>query len=235
MDNVKGVVYILTNPSFPEWIKIGYSDDVKERLKKLNRSECIPFSFRLYAYLPVPIRLEDKEIHDFIDLINPDIRSVETTDGKQRKREFYHMSPQKGYDILKFFAKAKFYGIQDQVILVQPTRGEQREENVAETERTSRKKMPRLDWMIDQGLVKAGDRIYVVSQPEKKATIIDGKTVEFEGERMSMNTFGTRVTGWQSIQSYTYMILDDGRNRTLGQIREERVGELEHKQSADRN
>ena len=28
MEN-KGVIYILTNPSFPEYVKIGYADDVK--------------------------------------------------------------------------------------------------------------------------------------------------------------------------------------------------------------
>ena len=29
----KGVVYILTNPSFPEYVKIGYADDLQKRLK----------------------------------------------------------------------------------------------------------------------------------------------------------------------------------------------------------
>lgn len=50
MEKSQGVIYILTNPSFPDYIKIGYADDVKKRLKELNRSECIPFPFRLYAY-----------------------------------------------------------------------------------------------------------------------------------------------------------------------------------------
>ena len=27
-----GVIYILTNPSFPEYVKIGYADDVKQDL-----------------------------------------------------------------------------------------------------------------------------------------------------------------------------------------------------------
>lgn len=41
MEN-KGVIYILTNPSFPQFVKIGYADNVEERLNQLNRSECIP-------------------------------------------------------------------------------------------------------------------------------------------------------------------------------------------------
>lgn len=51
----KGVIYILTNPSFPEYVKIGYADDIKKRLKQLNRSECIPFAFRVYATYEVAI------------------------------------------------------------------------------------------------------------------------------------------------------------------------------------
>ena len=33
-----GYIYILTNPSFPEYVKIGYAADVKQRLEELNRS-----------------------------------------------------------------------------------------------------------------------------------------------------------------------------------------------------
>ena len=31
-----GVIYILTNPSFPEYVKIGYADDVEKRLAQLK-------------------------------------------------------------------------------------------------------------------------------------------------------------------------------------------------------
>ena len=30
----QGVIYILTNPSFPEYVKIGYADDIEKRLRK---------------------------------------------------------------------------------------------------------------------------------------------------------------------------------------------------------
>ena len=47
MSETQGVIYILTNPSFPDYVKIGYADDVQKRQKELNRSECLPFAFRL--------------------------------------------------------------------------------------------------------------------------------------------------------------------------------------------
>ena len=34
----KGVIYVLTNPSFPEYVKIGYADNLDRRLKIFNNS-----------------------------------------------------------------------------------------------------------------------------------------------------------------------------------------------------
>ena len=44
-----GVIYILTNPSIKEYVKIGYADDVEKRLQQLNRSECTLFALYIYA------------------------------------------------------------------------------------------------------------------------------------------------------------------------------------------
>lgn len=32
----EGYIYILTNPSFPNYVKLGYADDVEKRVKELN-------------------------------------------------------------------------------------------------------------------------------------------------------------------------------------------------------
>ena len=36
MADKAGVIYILTNPSFPEYVKIGFARDLETRLKQLN-------------------------------------------------------------------------------------------------------------------------------------------------------------------------------------------------------
>lgn len=100
----KGVVYILTNPSFPEYVKIGYADNLQKRLKELNRSECIPYAFRVFASYEVNERLQDLALHNMIDSINPNLRAIETFDGKKRKKEFYAMSPDDAYAILQTIA-----------------------------------------------------------------------------------------------------------------------------------
>ena len=88
----KGVIYILTNPSFPQYVKIGYATDVKQRLDELNRSTAVPFAFRIYATYEVEERLTDLKLHALIDQLNPNVRSIDNVDGKQRVREFYVMS-----------------------------------------------------------------------------------------------------------------------------------------------
>ena len=79
-----GVIYILTNPSFPNFVKIGYADDLDKRVSELNRSASVPFAFRVYATYEVSARLQDLKLHKLIDQLNPNLRSVETFEGKKR-------------------------------------------------------------------------------------------------------------------------------------------------------
>ena len=128
MEKLQGVIYILTNPSFPDYVKIGYADDVQKRLKELNRSECIPFAFRLYAYYEVPRRLTDMKLHQMIDKLNPNLRSIEEFDGKTRKREFYNMSAADAYSILETIAQIN--GLEENLHLVKPSEKEMEEDPV---------------------------------------------------------------------------------------------------------
>ena len=85
-------------------MKIGYADNLQKRLKELNRSECIPYAFRVFAIYEVNERLQDLALHNMIDSINPNLRAIETFDGKKRKKEFYAMSADDAYAILQTIA-----------------------------------------------------------------------------------------------------------------------------------
>ena len=109
----KGYIYILTNPSFPDYVKIGYADDVKSRVNQLNRTECTPYAFRIYATYEVDSRLNDLKLHKMIDKLNPDLRSRDEIDGKKRVREFYSLSAEDAYGI--FEAMAEIHGTTDKL------------------------------------------------------------------------------------------------------------------------
>ena len=107
--NKTGFIYILTNPSFPQYVKIGYATDVKQRLDELNRSTAVPFAFRVYATYEVDSALSDKKLHSILDKLNPELRSTEEVDGKRRIREFYAMTPEDAYSILEAIAEINDY------------------------------------------------------------------------------------------------------------------------------
>lgn len=132
-ENIVGSIYILTNPSFPDYVKIGYSKNVEERISKLNNSEAVPFGFRLYATYDVETQSADKVLHKIIDKLNADLRSIDTINDKVRVREFYLISPEDAYELLEDIAIIS--GTKERLHLYKPTKEEVIEEETAEKNR----------------------------------------------------------------------------------------------------
>lgn len=129
MAHESGCIYILTNPSFPEYVKIGYASNLEKRLKQLNRSETIPYAFRAYAIYEVEKSLTDKELHKLIDKLNPDLRTIDNFDGKERIKEFFAMSAEDAYGLLECIAKIS--GTTDRLKKVKPEGHEIEDEKTA--------------------------------------------------------------------------------------------------------
>ena len=83
-----GSIYTMTNPSFNNYVKIGYAKNAKQYLNRLNRSIEVPFDYRIYAEYETDANLSDIKVHQLIDKINPDLSYIETDNGKRRVREF---------------------------------------------------------------------------------------------------------------------------------------------------
>ena len=226
MNNEIGYIYILTNPSFPQYVKIGYANDLNSRLNQLNRSECIPFAFRVYAYYKVPKRLTDTEIHKIIDTLNPNLRAIDNINGKERKREFYELSADDAYEIL--LGIAKINGMEKNVVLVEPSDKDIEQEEKAEEGRTKRTQtyLPRMDWLLEQKIINIGDEVYVINHPEEIAKVVDSENVLYKGRKMTFNKFGCEVTGWKAIQIYAFMKIVNGPDLTLASLREKKMAEL---------
>lgn len=223
MSNESGYVYILKNPSFPDYVKIGYADDVEKRVEILNRSSATPYAFRIYAKYKVNNRLEDKDFHNIIDILNPELRAIDNVDGKERKREFFEMSPEKAYELFRCIARIN--GHEKNLTLIEPTEEEIKDEEQAEQSKT-RTSLPKMEWLIEQGIINIGDKVYIISHPEKIAKIYDKENVIYDGNIISFNKFGCIVNGWKAIQIYAYMKIVDGPKETLAELREKRMSEL---------
>lgn len=57
-----GTIYILTNPSFPEWVKVGFTTNLPQRLKTLNNSTMLPFAFSQLTTFPARLLIRNSMI-----------------------------------------------------------------------------------------------------------------------------------------------------------------------------
>ena len=143
-----GVIYILTNLSFPEYVKIGYADDINKRLQQLNRSECIPFAFRVYATYEVNSRLSDLKIHSIIDKLK----------------------------------RVAMDEVQKQA-----------EETAQEIDTEHKERQSPFRFSMCN--IQHDEEIEYCNHPEIKCTVVDDKTVSYQGQTYSLSALAQLLTG----------------------------------------
>ena len=73
------------------------------------------------------------------------------------------------------------------------------------SKKNSEAALPKMDKLIEYGLVTPGDTLYITCSPDgSDATLIDSKYVDYNGEKLTLNEWGCKVTGWRSIRIYAY-------------------------------
>lgn len=188
----KGYIYILTNPSFPDYVKIGYADNVETRLAQLNRSECVPFAFRVYATYEVENRLTDKNIHTIIDKLNPELRSIDKFNGKDRVREFYAMSAEDAYSIIE--AIASIHGFNDKLKKYEMNEVESQEDKLAqEIKENSQERAS--NFSFSNCKIPVGEYIEFIEDESLKIKVTGDKAVEYEGREYSLTALAKELTG----------------------------------------
>jgi hypothetical protein len=83
----------------------------------------------------------------------------------------------------------------------------------------SRRSLPKINDMLEWGVVKAGDTI-VAKGREEEAKLLANGNVEVNGEEISMQKWLKDLFGWNSIQTYVFAVHKET-GKTLSQIREE--------------
>lgn len=185
-----GVIYILTNPSFENYVKIGYAADIEKRLKQLNRSECIPFAFRVYAVYEVSTPLQDRELHSLIDRLNPELRAIDTFDGKVRTKEFYAISAEDAYALLESIAKLS--GTMDKLQRLTPEGHEILDEEVAaEIQKEARERKSPFSFF--KCGISPGAEIALVGHPDIVAIVKDDRQIKYQGKTYSLSSLAQEL------------------------------------------
>lgn len=205
----KGYIYIFTNPSFKQYVKIGYSEDVQKRLEDANRSTWTPKTFRLYGTYATEEASADKALHSLIEILDDKIRVSESVKGRIRKREFFEMSPEKAWSILENLASIS--GTTDCLEKNDKWTSEEMMEDADSSEEpTSFKKTSSSRFNFAYCGIPVGSVLTFKYDGSVTLTVRSDSDVDYQGHRYSLTKLGKKLmserTGnvWHTCQGPAY-------------------------------
>ena len=184
------IVYILTNQSMPDTIKIGITDNLERRMRELdNTSTPLPFEC-YYAVEVKDAKVIEKKIHEGLD------------DKRVRQnREFFNTTPEQAKAILEI---AEVMGGKN----VTPT------EDIVETPQdkqaldSARKRRGRIDYFGILGITKGTTLTFSKDESITCEVADDGKVI-FRGKETSLSGSALLITNemgydWGQVQGAGY-------------------------------
>jgi len=190
------IVYILTNESMPNYIKIGITSDLERRMRELdNTSVPLPFEC-FYACTVKDMTFVEKQLHEaFAD------HRVRST------REFFELSPIRAASALKL---AEIENITPSVDIV-----ESKEDQVALDKARAR----RPNFNFNSLNISIGSELTFIYDEKIKATVIDDRHIKIGEEVTTVSTAAIKLTNSKvPLQGTIYWLfegetLNDRRNR----------------------
>lgn len=90
---------------------------------------------------------------------------------------------------------------------------------------TKKRSLPRMKQLLDWQIICPNQTIFIKNAKNSDAKVVDEHTVNFQGEIMSYNEWGKRVTGWSAMSVYEWIVIS-GQTKTLHELRLEKLEEL---------
>lgn len=84
----------------------------------------------------------------------------------------------------------------------------------------ARRSLPKIDAMLEWGVVKPGDIIVAKNHENEEGILLENGNVEVNGEEIVLHQWLKTVFGWASIQTYVFAVYIES-GKTLDQIRAE--------------
>lgn len=190
------IVYVLSNPAFDRYVKVGRTIDLEQRLRQLDNTS-VPLPFRCEFAVEVADEVEaERLVHQaFADVR---VRS---------SREFFEIEPQ------RVIAALKLTGGKD----VTPKEDVAEDaEGIEALERTVAK---RRSYSFDDAHVTVGDVLVYTRDESVTATVVADKKIEFEGEVTSLSRAALTLLHrdgykWKQANGWAYWMKD---GETMGE------------------
>ena len=167
---MSNIVYVLTNPSIPDIVKIGVTSDLTARMRSLYNSS-IPVPFKCYFACTVKdMEFVEKQLHDvFGDFrVNP-------------RRGFFRVDPEKVVSILNM------------VMIEDVTPKEDIVDDEIEQRSLDKEKKFRGNFNFDMVNVPVGAVLYFVKDSTITSIVVDNHKIKFENELRSLSSSAAEI------------------------------------------
>lgn len=157
------IIYILVNPSFPDFIKIGRCSDLTQRIRSLSSNTALPLPFEcIFACSVEDAKKVEATLHrTFKDYrVNP-------------RREFFRMSPEPVIDLLQLISLGEIEITEDF------------DEELASSNDAFKETLYS-EFTFDQASVPLGETITFAQSKSMKCCVIGKNDVEFQGSEYSL-------------------------------------------------
>ena len=187
---MSNIVYVLTNPSIPDIVKIGMTTDLTTRMRSLYNSS-VPVPFECYFACTVnDMSFVEKQLHDGFDdfRVNP-------------KREFFRIDPERVVSILKM------------VMIEDVTPKEDIVEDEIDQRSLDKEKKVRGRFNFDMIGVPVGSILTFVKDPTITSTVVDKHKIKFEDEIHSLSSSTLKIVHrmgytWKQVSGPTYWMYE---------------------------
>ncbi len=190
------IVYVLSNPSFDGYVKIGRTTDLGQRLRELDNTS-VPLPFRCEFAVEVDDEVETERL---VHQVFADVRV-------RSNREFFEIEAQRVISALKL-TRGKDVTPKEDVA--------EDEEGIEALERTVAK---RKSYSFNDAHVEVGDVLVYTRNESITATVVANKKIKFEGQVMSLSRAALILLHeggykWKQANGWAYWMKD---GETLGE------------------
>ncbi len=201
------IVYVLTNPAFDAYVKIGKTINLEQRLKQLDNTS-VPLPFRCVYAVEVD---DESEVERLVHQAFADHRT-------RSSREFFEIDPQRVIAALKL-TRGKDVTPRGDIA--------EDEEGVKALEKATRR--PRKTYKFTDADVQVGDMLHYANDDAVTAEVISDKKILFEGEETSLSRSALTLLQrdgytWRTVNGWQYWMIG---NETMAERLERLLGEAE--------